>query len=142
MVDINAIHDISTVVDKSHSVAKSEGAEFKGRGRVVDDVKPAARVTSDEIHIENVDNETVERITSDIGTVLSSVDVELQLEVDDATKKVVVKVIDPVTKEVIKQIPSKELLAIGRRVDKLLSSYSLDKKPAVTIFKDSKDIEV
>jgi uncharacterized FlaG/YvyC family protein len=140
MVDINAIHDISSVVAQSLSVAQPEG--IKGKEKAADDVKPVSRVTSDEIHIENVDNETVEKITADIGQVLSNLDVELQLEVDDATKKVVVKVVDPVTKEVIKQIPSKEMLRIGRRVDKLLSSYSLEKKPAVSIFKDSKDTKV
>ncbi len=140
MVDINAIHDISTVVAQSVSTAQPDLVKVKEKAP--DDVKPEASVAADEIHIENVDNETIERITSDIDTVLSSLDVELQLEIDDATKKIVVKIVDPVTKEVIKQIPSKEMLRIGRRVDKLLSSYSLDKKPAVTIFKDSKDTEV
>jgi flagellar protein FlaG len=140
MVDINAIHDISTVV--AQSVGSAQPNAVKPKGETTDDVRPDTRVASDEIHIENVDNETVERIVSDIDTVLSSLDVELQLEVDESTKRVVVKLIDPNTKEVIKQIPSKEMLRIGRRVDKLLSSYSLDKKPAVTIFKDSKDTKV
>lgn len=140
MVDINAIHDISTVVAQSLSVAQPAGV--KGKDKPSLDIFPASRVTSDEIHIENVDNETIERITSDIDTVLSNLDVELQLEIDDATKKIVVKLVDPVTKEVIKQIPSKELLAIGRRVEKLLASYSHDKKLVVTIFKDSKDTKV
>ena len=140
MVDINAIHDISTVVAQSVSVAQPDGVKVKDKAPV--DVKPDTRVASDEIRIENVDLETVERITSDIDTVLSSIDVELQLEIDESTKRIVVKLVDPETNEVIKQIPSKELLAIGRRVDKLLASYNLDKKPAVTIFKDSKDTRV
>ena len=140
MVDINAIHDISSVVAQSLSAAQPEDVLVKEKHP--DGVRPVSRVSSDKILIENVDNETIKKITTDIGTVLSSLDVELQLEVDDDTKRVVVKVVDPVTKEVIKQIPSKEMLRIGRRVDKLLSSYSLEKKPSVSIFNDSKDTKV
>ncbi|MBE9531836.1 MAG: flagellar protein FlaG [Proteobacteria bacterium] len=140
MVDINAIRDINSVVAQSVSAAQPD--DVKVKEKAPHNVKPVSKVTSDEIHIDNVDNETIEKITSDIGKVLSNLDVELQLVIDDDTKRVVVKVVDPVTKEVIKQIPSKEMLRIGRRVDKLLSSYSLDTNPSVSIFKDSNDTKV
>lgn len=140
MVDINAIRDISSVVAQSLSAAQPD--DVKVKEKTPDNVKPVARVTSNAIHIENVSNETIEKITKDIEVVLSNLNVELRLEIDESTKRIVVKVIDPDTKEVIKQIPSKEMLRIGRRVDELLSSYSLDKKPVVSIFKDSMDTEV
>lgn len=43
----------------------------------------------------------------------------LQFSVDDGTGKTVVRVVDSVTKEVIRQIPSEELLAIARAIDRM-----------------------
>lgn len=41
----------------------------------------------------------------------------LQFSVDEETGRTVVKVIDPSTKEVIRQMPSEELLAIAKALD-------------------------
>ena len=43
----------------------------------------------------------------------------LQFNVDDSTGQTVVKVIDADTKEVIKQIPSEEMLALAKALDQL-----------------------
>lgn len=43
----------------------------------------------------------------------------LQFSVDDDTGKTIVKVIDTSTKEVIKQIPSEEMITIAKALDKL-----------------------
>ncbi len=43
----------------------------------------------------------------------------LQFEVDDVTGDTVIKVMDSVTDEVIRQIPSEELLALARRMMQL-----------------------
>jgi len=43
----------------------------------------------------------------------------LQFSIDDATGKAIVKVVDSNTDEVIRQIPSEELLSIARALDKL-----------------------
>lgn len=51
----------------------------------------------------------------------------LQFTVDEATGIDVVKFIDVQTKEVIRQIPSKEMLAIARRLDELTGMLIRDK---------------
>jgi len=43
----------------------------------------------------------------------------IEFSLDDDTGKVVVKVIDVTTKEVLKQIPSEEMLAIAKALDRL-----------------------
>lgn len=48
-----------------------------------------------------------------VGTVNNS----LNFSIDDSTGKTVVKVIDVATKEVIKQFPSEEMLAIAKALD-------------------------
>jgi flagellar protein FlaG len=43
----------------------------------------------------------------------------LRFSVDDATGKMVVRVVDTSTGEVIRQVPNEELLAISRSIDRL-----------------------
>lgn len=52
-----------------------------------------------------------------VNDFVKSVNNSLQFSVDDDTGKTVVKVIDSVTKEVIKQFPSEEMLAIAKALD-------------------------
>jgi flagellar protein FlaG len=51
----------------------------------------------------------------------------LQFSIDKDTDKVVVKLVDISTKEVVKQIPSEEMLAIARALDKLQGLLVKDK---------------
>ena len=50
---------------------------------------------------------------------VGSINDALQFSIDDETGKTIVKVIDTNTKEVIKQIPSEEMIAIAKALDKL-----------------------
>jgi flagellar protein FlaG len=53
-------------------------------------------------------NEAIQQVTNGI-----------EFSVDDDTGKMVVRVIDANTKEVLRQIPSEEMLAIARAIDSL-----------------------
>lgn len=50
---------------------------------------------------------------------ISHVNDNLQFSVDDDTGKTIIKIVDTTTKEVIKQIPSEEMIAIAKAMDKL-----------------------
>lgn len=50
---------------------------------------------------------------------ISHVNDNLQFSVDDETGKTIIKVVDATTQEVIKQIPSEEMIAIAKAMDKL-----------------------
>jgi flagellar protein FlaG len=56
---------------------------------------------------------------SEVRKALAPVARNLQFSIDDETGRSVVKVVDSSTNEVIRQIPSEELLAITRSMDKL-----------------------
>lgn len=50
---------------------------------------------------------------------VQSINSALQFSVDDSTGSTVVKVIDQLTKEVIRQIPSEEMLEIAKALDRI-----------------------
>lgn len=52
-----------------------------------------------------------------VNNFVNSINNSLEFSIDDATGKTVVKVIDIETKEVIKQFPSEEVLAIAKALD-------------------------
>ncbi|NPA49431.1 MAG: flagellar protein FlaG [Thermodesulfobacteria bacterium] len=51
---------------------------------------------------------------------LAKLNVRLVFNVDEETKEVVVKVVNPETDEVIRQIPPEELLEIRKRLDEIM----------------------
>ncbi len=51
---------------------------------------------------------------------LEKLNVRLVFNLDEDTKEVVVKVVDPQTNEVIRQIPPEELLEIRKRLDEIM----------------------
>ncbi len=58
------------------------------------------------------DRARVDRAATKVNEVMSLADLRLKIEVDDETKRVVVKVIEQKSGEVIRQIPAKELLEL------------------------------
>jgi flagellar protein FlaG len=50
----------------------------------------------------------------------------LQFSIDEDSKDIVVKVIDQNTKEVVRQIPSKEALQIAKSIDKMQQGLLID----------------
>lgn len=62
----------------------------------------------------------VEAIASEVQIYLKRLNTELRFEVDSRSKEVVVKIVDPSCDEVIRQIPSEELLSIRERMEDLV----------------------
>lgn len=63
--------------------------------------------------------EQIKDSVSKINKAVQVFDRNLQFTVDEDTKMNVVKVVDLATKDVIRQIPSEEVLAIAKALDKL-----------------------
>jgi flagellar protein FlaG len=66
-----------------------------------------------------VDAQRVHRAVETINRHLEAAAQNLRFSVDDTTGKTVVRVVDTGTGEVIRQVPSEELLAISRSIDRL-----------------------
>lgn len=58
------------------------------------------------------------RITNELQRRVSTVAPELQFSVDRSSGRSVIKITDPTTNEVIRQIPSEEVLQIAKGLDK------------------------
>ena len=67
-----------------------------------------------------LDKGTVETVVNQVQKVLDRLNVRLVFNLDDKTGEIVVKVIDPKTQEVIRQIPPEELLRVREKLDELM----------------------
>ncbi|MDO8426140.1 MAG: flagellar protein FlaG [Deltaproteobacteria bacterium] len=62
----------------------------------------------------------IEEVASEVQIQMKRLNTELRFEVDKESKDVIVRIIDPETKQVIRQIPSEELMAIRARMEELI----------------------
>lgn len=62
----------------------------------------------------------LEAAASDIQIHLKRLNTELKFEIDGRSKEVVIKILEPETRQVIRQIPSEELMAIRDRMKDLI----------------------
>lgn len=62
----------------------------------------------------------VEEIASEVQIQLKRLNTELRFEVDRNSEEMIIKIVDPETKQVLRQIPSEELLAIRERMEELI----------------------
>ena len=60
--------------------------------------------------------EEVRKVVEDLDSVLSSINKDIQLHVDDSTGQIVTRIVDRRSQEVLKQIPPAELLKIASRL--------------------------
>ncbi|VAW97470.1 hypothetical protein MNBD_GAMMA23-937 [hydrothermal vent metagenome] len=71
-----------------------------------------------EIHAEQVEmsRDELESVVSQLQDYVQSIQRDMSFHIDDATGRVVVQVIDSNSQEVVRQIPSEEMLAIARHL--------------------------
>jgi flagellar protein FlaG len=69
-----------------------------------------------------------EKVVSELQTYVQKSQRNLDFHVDDQTGRVIVKVIDATNDEVIRQIPSEEMLDIARRIQVLLDEQEVPVK--------------
>lgn len=67
--------------------------------------------------------QSIDTIATDMQARLKRLNTELRLEVDQKSDKVIVKIVDQGTKQVIRQIPSEELLAISERLEEFVGVF-------------------
>ena len=74
-----------------------------------------AEVETQEVDVE-LSQKALEKVVSQLNAYIQNTQRDVDFSVDDATGRVVVKVIDSESEEVIRQIPSEEMLAISRHL--------------------------
>ncbi len=80
-----------------------------------------AEVETKEVDVE-LSQEALEKVVSQLNAYIQNTQRDMDFSVDDATGRVVVRVVDSTTEEVIRQIPSEEMLAISRHLLESLES--------------------
>ena len=101
----------STTVDSSRS-SNSTGKVAAQRQTIAVEV---AEVETQEVDVE-LSQEALEKVVSQLNAYIQNTQRDVDFSVDDSTGRVVVKVIDSESEEVIRQIPSEEMLAISRHL--------------------------
>lgn len=77
---------------------------------------------------QTLSNEEVERTVDEIRRHIAPVDQNLLFTIDKETGKTIVRLIDSSTKEILRQIPSEELVAIARALGKSSQSGLIERK--------------
>lgn len=100
-------------------VTAGQSADTRGPGKKA--VEERHAVSKDEPEAKKeLPQQELERIASEIQIQLKRINTELRFEVDSASGEIVVKILDPDSQQVIRQIPSEELLAIRARMDEII----------------------
>lgn len=105
------IHGVTPTADpRSESMRKGESLGASA---------PKPRASNSERHEQSVakaplDRATIEKAAGRVLEMLDAIDPRLRIEVDDETERVVVKVVEKESGEVIRQIPPEELLELEK----------------------------
>ena len=107
-------------------VARTSGTEFPGRSiEISNSVRPeedtvknttSERASSD---TAGLPEQRLEDVVKEVNEFIKPINNSLQFSIDDESGTTVVKVIDAETDEVIKQIPSEEMLALAKAIGQL-----------------------
>jgi flagellar protein FlaG len=77
---------------------------------------PAQHAESDQ-NKSAVDRKAVEQTVAKIQEAIGSANASLKIEIDPDTDRIIVKVLDDQSGEIIRQIPSQEMVEIAKRLD-------------------------
>ena len=119
---INATSNLSSQVRKTANTG-AEGQQAVTSGKTLPSEQARAAESAATVAAQAKD---IKQAVSDINAYVQTVNRELQFSVEEELPlgRAVIRVIDADTDEVIREIPSKEVLQIARRLDELNESNS------------------
>lgn len=109
-------------------------ASVKGSATKITVKTPGARVS---VQAPQSKTHFLAGIAKDANNDLHIINSNLAIEVDEELKQVIFKVVDVETGETIKQIPSKEMIEIAKRLKLMIEDYSNRKASNRRVFMDS-----
>jgi len=111
--DISKVVAVSFPTPSLNSTQKVQ-VSINDDANIKDQEKKDMKQGVSETSITSLDD--ARKIAEEGNKILNNVQRNLQFKVDDSTKKVVMSIVDKVTGEVIRQVPSEEVLVLARRV--------------------------
>lgn len=109
----NAVADVASSGRDPLSFAKATGSESEMSRSLRESIKPQVDVEA------TVSERDVRDALNKIEKTIPEISQKLEFSIDKDTDSFVVKVVDKETRDVIRQIPSEELLNIAKALDKL-----------------------
>lgn len=107
--DIGMIKAVVPQVTQASPAASATPPEQEARAKsVVEQVRQQAQ--------QEQESEPLEEVVSDLNNLVRELHRELQFSVDKESGDTVIKVIDKETDEVVRQIPSEEIMELRRRL--------------------------
>ena len=114
-----ATQSITNVALLGSSVETNRSSSSNSAGKVAAQRQSfaveVAEVETQEVDVE-LSQEALEKVVSQLNAYIQNTQRDVDFSVDDSTGRVVVRVIDSESEEVIRQIPSEEMLAISRHL--------------------------
>jgi|Deesub1362B_J571_1020462.scaffolds.fasta_scaffold02236_6 flagellar protein FlaG len=78
------------------------------------------KLSQESVKQQDIAPEEIEKRTEQLNQVMEIFNYNIRFSVDREAKRLVVKIVDPQTEEVIRQIPPEEMLQIMKRIDQML----------------------
>ena len=119
MSEISNITPATSVRIQAASVSPGSASGGKTQPITVVDVKAVDENALKQDSNQRLSLDAVKEAVKTGNTMLQSVSSSLSFEIDDATKQVVVKIVDNKTGELVRQIPTVEMLDFMRRMREL-----------------------
>lgn len=109
------INDIGTIKAVAPAAVSSDSSKS------VERVAPVGRVREDDAAQKREQaqqaTESLDKVVADLNTLAHDLHRELNFSVDHESGETVVKVVDSETKEVVRQIPSEEVVRLRKRLE-------------------------
>lgn len=112
-----------TQVSSEEKPAKAETPSTEAS--INQDVQKAANAQPAKVELNAKD---LKKLTEELQKRVGGMDAQIQFSVDDTTGQSIIKVMDRATKEVIRQIPSEEMLQIARGLDRYQEGLLVNNK--------------
>ena len=106
-MDVNSINPVKVELERPETVSNKKGREKS---------RESTSASANTLIISRVDLDNAIEYANETGKLLKR---KLNFAVDDTTKKLVVKVVDEETGEVVRQVPANEMLRISAHLKQL-----------------------
>ncbi len=131
IASITSLVGTSSGSSSEMSVSRVREVETAMPGRQVSAIDHAAELSKTRAAAAEqvqVSRAAFERVVSELQNYVQKTQRNLDFFVDDRSGRVVVKVVDATSDEVIRQIPSEEMLSVSRRIQEYLDGQQIEAK--------------
>ena len=115
-ISVSRVREVESAMPGRQVVASDHSEEMS---------KARAAAAAEQIEVSRA---AFERVVSELQNYVQKTQRNLDFYVDDQSGRVVVKVVDATSDEVIRQIPSEEMLSVSRRIQEYLDGHQMESK--------------